>query len=134
MALLWTIFAQVIPGGVADPWRIAVRVGVIVGANAALTQFVLRRWRLDWASLSRHLVSTSIMNLVIVNGYLALMRSGDGETNDAATIFFVFLLTLIVVLFDRFHLVRSARALDAAPIPTAVVPPPDGRVAGEQHR
>jgi len=109
MALLWIIFAQVLPGTDAEPWQIIVSVAVIVAANAGLSQWLTSRWQLDWTSLGRHAVATVVMNLVIVVGYLTLLRSNDNETNDAATLFFVLLLSLVVTLFDRFHLVRQAR-------------------------
>ncbi len=111
MGLLWIIFAQVLPGTESDPWQIIVGVAVIVVANAAWSQWLIVRWRLDWSSLGRHAASTVVMNLAIVVGYLALLRTSDNEVNDAAALFFVFLLSLVVVLFDRFHLVRTARTV-----------------------
>jgi hypothetical protein len=109
MGLLWVIFAQVIPSSTSEPWQIMVGVAVIVGANALLTQWLISRWSLDWTSLGRHAVATIAMNLLIVVGYLVLLRSSDEETNNGATLFFVLLLSLVVTLFDRFHLVRTAR-------------------------
>ncbi len=109
MGLLWVIFAQVIPSSDAEPWQILLSVTVIVAANAALTQWLIGRWHLDWTSLGRHALATIGMNLLIVVGYLTLLRSSDDETNDVATLFFVLLLSLVVTLFDRFHLVRRAR-------------------------
>ena len=111
MTLLLIVFAQVIPTNDAAPWQIAVGVTIIVGANAGLSQFLVYRWSLNWSSLGRHLVATAALNLAIVVGYLALLRDSDRDINEAATLFFVFLLTLVVTLFDRFHLVRQGRAL-----------------------
>ena len=109
MALLSIIFAQVIPDNEASALQTAFGVTVIVVANAAVTQWLLRNWRLDWTSLGRHIGATLAVNVAIVIGYLALMRNADRPINEAATVFFVLLLTLIVTLFDRFQLVRIAR-------------------------
>ena len=109
MGLLWVVFAQVIPSADSEPWQTMLSVAVIVVANAALTQWLISRWRLDWTSLGRHALATIGMNLLLVVGYLALLRSSDDETNDVATLFFVLLLSLVVTLFDRFQLVRHAR-------------------------
>ncbi|MEM9513986.1 MAG: hypothetical protein AAGA42_03930 [Actinomycetota bacterium] len=118
MALLWIIFSEVIPTSDPAAWQIAVSVAVIVLANAALTQWLVQRWQLDWSSLVRHFVSTLALNLVLVVGYLFLLRTSDNQTNDAATVFFILLLTLVVTLFDRFRLVRSARAVTEAQSPS----------------
>ncbi len=117
MALLWIIFSEVIPTSDPAVWQIAVSVVVIVFANAALTQWLVQRWQLDWTSLGRHFASTLVLNLVLVVGYLVLLRSSNDETNDAATMFFIVLLSLVVTLFDRFRLVRSARAVTEAQAP-----------------
>ncbi|MEM8618544.1 MAG: hypothetical protein AAGF73_02355 [Actinomycetota bacterium] len=109
MGLLWIIFSEVIPSSDAAAWQTALSVGVIVLANAALTQWLVRSWRLDWTSLARHFASTLTLNLLLVVGYLLLLRSNDNETNDAATLFFILLLTLVVTLFDRFRLIRTVR-------------------------
>jgi uncharacterized membrane protein len=44
-----------------------------------------------------------VVNLAAALVFIALARSGDERLNEAATVFFVLLLTLIVTMFDRYH-------------------------------
>ena len=48
----------------------------------------------------------AVVNAVIVAAYIILLRRSDTPVDEGATIFFIFLLTLIVTLFDRYRGVR----------------------------
>jgi len=43
------------------------------------------------------------VNLAAALVFIALARSGGERLNEAATVFFVLLLSLIVTMFDRYH-------------------------------
>jgi hypothetical protein len=54
-----------------------------------------------------------VVNVFIAIAYVAFLRRSDTPVNEAALVFFVVLLTLLVTLFDRFHDERRS-ALSAA--------------------
>jgi len=101
-ALIAIIFGQLIPDNDASSLQVAVGVGTVVVASSAVSIWFARRG-VSWSSALRELVAMIGVNSVLVVLYVALLRRSDTPINEAATIFFVVLLTLIVTLFDRFH-------------------------------
>ncbi len=113
-ALITIIFAQVLPGTDASPLQITFSVGVIVVANAAVTQWLASHGH-SWTSILREFVGMAVVNVAIVIAYIVLLRRSDQPVNEGATIFFILLLTLIVTLFDRYRPIRVARFAHETP-------------------
>lgn len=108
VGLLSVLFAQVLPGVEASPPAVFVGVGAFVAINIALTHAVYRRSRSipSLAAAFGVRVAANVA-LVLVEGQL-LDRIG-GELSYAHTLFFVFLLSLLLTMHDRWHPVYDWR-------------------------
>jgi hypothetical protein len=108
VTLITIIFAQLIPNNEATPLQITIAIGFVVVASAGVSQWLAARG-IAWSSTAREFAAMGSVNLLLAIVYLALLRQADTEINEAATVFFVVLLTLIITLFDRFHQERLIR-------------------------
>ena len=106
-ALVTVIFAQLIPDSDASPLQITVAVAVIVVSSSAISHWMSGRG-ISWSSIGREFGAMLVVNVAIVIAYVVLLRRSDTPVNEAAMVFFVVLLTLLVTLFDRFHGERDA--------------------------
>ena len=94
-------------------------VTLLVAVNAAIALWRGNR-ELEWSSTFTRFLALSVVNLGLLGIYSWLV--GDDDFNVAGGLFFAMLLTLIIVLFDRYRRIRSARfaamgqADDANPI------------------
>ncbi len=57
----------------------------------------------------------------ITLGYIWLLRRSDDPIDEAGTLFFVLLLTLIITLFDRYRHTRDARLAPSWPPATPTI-------------
>jgi hypothetical protein len=105
VALVTTIFTQVLPGAESDTLQIAVGVAIVTMVNTMLSHWLARRGYGLPDTLLEFVVVAAV-NLVVLLIYNAVISGADDLTN---TIFFVLLLTLIVTLFDRFQQVFFMR-------------------------
>jgi hypothetical protein len=109
MGLLWVVYAQVLPGIDASAGQLFLGVAVFVVVNAAVSLSVARRARtVRWAL-------GAFAARVLFNAGLVVLadRLLDGRLELGNGIFFVFLLSLITLLDDRYrpvHEVRFARS------------------------
>ncbi len=109
-ALLTSIFAQMLPGmALSHP---AATVAVVAGAagivllTTILSHSLVRRG-VDWTNTLGQFLVMLAANFTVAALYQAL--PGARDLPDAAVIFFVFLLSVIVTLFDRFQIMQRAR-------------------------
>ena len=112
-AVVCIIFGTMITGGDANPVRIAVGVAIFTVINAAVSHFMATRGR-SWRLLAGELVTMLVVNLVIVLVLEALDRwlgVRSARAPFGMTLFFSYLLTLIIVLYDRYRVVYKARRL-----------------------
>ncbi len=112
-AIICVIFGLMLTGGTASPLRIAVGVAIFTVINAAVSHFMARRGR-SWRLLAGELVTMLVVNLIIVLVLEALDRwlgLRSARTPFGMTLFFSYLLTLVIVLYDRYRTVYKARRL-----------------------
>jgi hypothetical protein len=108
--LISVIFSQMLELG-AGNFRLGF-VAVFVVVNAFVSQLLARRGR-GWRSVAAEfgamfLVNYGIVAVLVVLEYAVGLIDTSGPLG--ATAFFVFLFTVITVLFDRYHAVQKARA------------------------
>ncbi len=108
--LISVIFAQMLELG-AGNFRLGF-VAVFVVVNAFVSHLLARRGR-GWRSVATEfgamfLVNYGIVAVLVVLEYVLGLIDTSGPLG--ATAFFVFLFTVITVLFDRYHTVQRARA------------------------
>jgi hypothetical protein len=112
-AIICVIFGLMLTGGTANPLRIVVGVAIFTVINAAVSHWMARRGR-SWRLLAGELATMLVVNLVIVLVLEALDRwlgVRSARTPFGMTLFFSYLLTLVIVLYDRYRTVYKARRL-----------------------
>jgi hypothetical protein len=112
-AIVCVIFGLMLSGGTARPLRIIIGVAIFTVINAAVSHWMALRGR-SWRRLAGELVTMLIVNLIIVLVLEALDRwlgVSSARTPFGTTLFFSYLLTLVIVLYDRFRTVYKARRL-----------------------
>jgi len=112
-AIVCVIFGTMISGGEADPLRIAVGATIFTVINAGVSHVMARRGR-TWRTVAAELVTMLVVNLVIVLLIEAAERwlgLRGARSPFATTLFFSYLLTLIIVLYDRYRTVYKARRI-----------------------
>ena len=108
LALLCTIFAEILPSVGATPLQVSVGVVLIVCANAAISTAYARRGRPGLESAAARFSALLVTNFTLV--YLAsLILTDDEDFQLGAGFFFAFLITLIVWLYDVYKPVYDAR-------------------------
>jgi hypothetical protein len=125
-AILSVIFASMLTGGSANAARIAAGAAIFTVVNAAVSHFMATRGR-SWRLLAGELVTMLVVNLLIVLGLEALDRFigvREARVPFGQTLFFSYLLTLIIVLYDRYRVVYKARRLHRADDEAAAAEPP----------
>jgi len=124
IGLLWVIYSQVLPGTEATSRQLFLGTAAFVVVNAAVSLWVARSAR----GVEPALVAFGIrvlMNVGLVVLAAWLLDRGGGELNRANALFFVLLLSLIILLDDRYRPVYEMRFSSArtTSVPTAPTPP-----------
>lgn len=108
VALVTTIFLQLVPDSDATLVQIALGAGVIIVMNSFIGSQLTERG-FTWRSATAAFVGTAMINLAIVAAWQLLIdRSADGGPGIPLTLFLVALLSLIVTLYDRYRGLRLA--------------------------
>ena len=102
VSMVTVIFAQLLPENDNNILGTVAAVSFVVVANSFVGFRFTQRGR-SWATTVGEFAVMVVVNLAAALVFIALARSGDGRLNEAATVFFVLLLTLIVTMFDRYH-------------------------------
>jgi hypothetical protein len=108
LALLCIIFASILPGIDATVLQVAVGVTAIVLANAAISLAAARRAGFGLQSAAAGYAALLVTNLVLV--YVANALLGERRDFDLGHgLFFAFLITTIIWLYDAFRPVYDLR-------------------------
>ena len=105
VSMVSTIFALVLPENEVSALGVVIPVGFVIVVNSFVSTWLARRGR-TWASTLTEFGAMAAVNFTAAFVFIAFVRQSDSSINEAASVFFVLLLTLIVTLFDRYH--RSA--------------------------
>ncbi len=109
--LISVIFAQYLLSDEVKSIGVLAFVAGFVVVNAFVSQLLARRSR-GWRSVAVELAGMFAVNFGIVAGLLLLDRILgfiDWRAPLGKTLFFVFLFTVLTVLYDRYHTVFRAR-------------------------
>jgi hypothetical protein len=88
--------------------RIVIGTMLIIAASVAVSEWLARRG-IEWSSLGVEFVVLAAVNSAVIGLYSALL--GD-DVNRSLVLFFGLLLTMVIVLYDRFLGERAARPTD----------------------
>jgi hypothetical protein len=102
VSMVSIIFAQMLPGNETDIVGTVVAVSFIIVVNSFIGFRFAQRGR-SWATTAGECVVMALVNVAAALVFIALARNADEPLNEAAMVFFVLLLTLIVTMFDRYH-------------------------------
>jgi hypothetical protein len=108
ITLVTAIFSQMLPDVQANFVQLVVRVGLVVIVNAAVSQWLARRGT-SYASLVREFLVMLAVNAGIAAVLYVLISATGGAIDLQNTLFFLLLVTLIVTLYDRFHVIHEVR-------------------------
>ena len=111
--LISVVFAQILLSDDVRNIGVLAYVAVFVAVNALVSQWLARRGR-NWASVAGELGGMMVVNFGIIFAIgLAQRLLNITETSPAlgTTLFFIFLFTVLTVLFDRYHTVLRARGV-----------------------
>lgn len=106
VSLLSIIFAQVLPEVRSSNLQLAIGMAIIIIINTALSHWLARRGT-HWKSIIQEFVVMSIVNLGIVLAFDFLLPRYNGSINLFDTLFFILLLTLNVILYDRYRTIHT---------------------------
>jgi MFS family permease len=108
VSLISVIFAQMLPNVVVTTLQLVVGIGVVVAANAFVSHWLATRGT-EWEAVGTEFVVMAGINLVIGLIYVVLLPTFDGEIRWRDLLFFTFLLTLLVTLYDRYRPIYDLR-------------------------
>ncbi|MFA9272377.1 MAG: hypothetical protein ACEQSX_16810 [Baekduiaceae bacterium] len=106
LALVCVIFAEILPGIDARPWQVAVGVACVVVANAAIT--IGTGGLAGVAAAGSRFAALLAVNLLLVFAASAVL-TGAADFQLGAGLFFAFLLSVIIGLYDVCKPVGDAR-------------------------
>jgi hypothetical protein len=108
VGLLSVIFAQQLPGLQASNLQVFVGVGVFVVINAAIVLALSRR-QVSAESLAVVFAFRMVVNVALLLAADWILVRGRGDIDLSNAVFFVFLLSVLTTLFDRFQPVHAWR-------------------------
>jgi len=122
IAVIVVIFAQFLAPSGNRPFQIALSVIVFVALSTMVSQWLARRGR-TWRRVVIELVVMMAVNFglaAVLETLENILGLREGRVPFVALLFFIFLTTLLIILFDRYHLVyagrqRLRRARDESP-------------------
>ncbi len=114
LALLCIIFASILPSVGASPLQVTIGVAFIVVANGAISMGFVLRSHVGIASAAARFGSLVGVNLILV--FVATLVLGDDDDFQLGSgLFFAFLITLIIWLYDVYKPAYDAR-FDGSPL------------------
>lgn len=96
------IFSNILPGVEATALQIALATTVTIAVSTLLSEWLAKR-EVSWRSTGVQFAFMVAANFAIVIVFYVLLGSDEASLRLGNTLFFVTLLTLIVVLFDRYR-------------------------------
>lgn len=111
IAIIIVIFSVFLPGEGATPLGIAISVAFFVVLNAFVSQWLARRGR-RWQAIAVELAVMMVINLGLVFALELFDRFVGFRNWDVpflTLLFYIFLVTLLIVFFDRYYMVYAVR-------------------------
>ena len=113
IGLISVIYGRVLPGVETSDLRLFLGIAFFVVLNSAIGLWSARRGY-GWDSAAFSFVVLLVINIVLVLVADLLLARGKGALSLPDTLFFVFLVTILTMLYDRYHPVSEYRTTAAA--------------------
>jgi hypothetical protein len=107
IALVAVIFGRMLPGTDATPLETSIGIAIMIIANAAITEALVRQGA-SWESAVRQFAVTLAINLAIVAVGQFILTSLTEERLEHAIVF-AGLLSVIITFYDRYRPIHLAR-------------------------
>lgn len=102
LAFIVGIFVSVLPGiHIATP-RLVIGTIIVVVLNTAITEW-MGRHGMSFETAMRSFFAVTLANFALVVIYWFIVRRTGGSLNAGATLFFLFLVSIIIALYDRYR-------------------------------
>jgi len=105
VSLICVIFGQILPNSNVGDVTLAIGVAAVIIGNMFVSE-LLRKRDVQWKNLMRQFIAMFLVNAAIAGGIILFFsRDNDGgaSVNRGNLAFFLFLITILVVLFDAFR-------------------------------
>jgi hypothetical protein len=112
MSMIIFIFSKIVPGTETTNLQLTFGVAVLIIINAAISEWFARRGR-TFETASQQFFAMAAINAGIIVGFDVLADWRDRSFHIGAALFFVLMLTLLIVLYDRYRPVYLARVAAA---------------------
>jgi hypothetical protein len=122
ISLISSIFALILPDVEASSWTVVVAVAFVIASNTVVSELLSRRGIGDWSGAIRNFLAVGAINAGVVIVALILLPNHDDSINLGNAVIFLFLLTLIVTLYDRYHPIYLARLAEHTKSETDALP------------
>jgi len=108
ISLISTIFSQILPRTTLTATQTIIGVAIVVVVNALISEVLARRG-MDWSSAMRHFGTMVVINGLLAVTFLRMLPGREEGVDVANLIFLLFLVSLLVTLFDRFRAIATGR-------------------------
>ncbi len=109
VGLIGVVFGKMLPNVEASLLQLMVGIGVVVAANAFVSHWLAAHGT-HWRSVATEFFALALINVVLTGIYMWLLPTLDGSVRGRDQLFFIFLLTLIITLYDRYRPIHELRA------------------------
>lgn len=108
VSLVGIIFAQILPDVRSTTLQLAIGTAIVIVLNTVVSHWFALRRR-TWKTLFSEFGTMAFVNFGLILLVNLILPGLEGSINLGTTLFFVFLLTLLVTLFDHYLPVYEAR-------------------------
>jgi hypothetical protein len=116
VGMIAIIFGRVLPNVEATDIQLTVGIAVIIVANTLVSHWFTRRGR-EWSNIFAEFGAMAAVNAGLTVLAFYILPLTDNSIHLGSTLFFLLMLTMIIVLYDRYHPRYLARLEGAAPAP-----------------
>ena len=102
LSLILGIFSSALPGIEISNLRTVVGVAIMVILNTVITEW-FGRHGMSFDTAMKEFFGVALANFIIVFVYNVILRRSEENLEVGATLFFVFLISIIIALFDRYR-------------------------------
>lgn len=102
LTLIMGIFASVLPGLHISSIRLVIGVIIVVALNSFITGWIGRHG-MSFDTAMKEFLGVALANFLIAILYRFLVHRAGGTIDVGATIFFLFLFSIIIALYDRYR-------------------------------
>lgn len=110
ISLISVIFAQILPGLDASAVQVSLSVGLLIVLNTVVSEWLGRRG-VSWSSAFREFFAMMVINTGLVMAYSLLISASSTILPRGNALFFLFLISLLITMYDRYqpyYMIRSA--------------------------